>query len=201
MVKKYTPIVILIFNVCLPYALINGQTIQYQILNIDNINVVSSQPYDFDKDGDLDIVALEYTQLQTKPLLQLVWRENDALHHFSNKKVMALEELPSHTTSFFIQDYNKDGLADFLVVCTPTRQQPGMLLLYYAQKTGFYLRKPLAQPFACNEIQHQDFNKDGFIDLIVSGSRLDYVIDKTPYYRKQAELFLFGNTKIGRAHV
>ena len=194
MLKKYTPIVILIFNVWLAHAL-NGQTIQHRILNIDNISVVSSQTYDYDKDGDLDIVALEYTQLQTKPLLQLVWRENDVLHHFSNKKVMALEEFPSHATSFFIQDYNKDGLADFLVVCSPTRQQAGMLLLYYAQKTGVYLRKILAQPFACNEIQHQDFNKDGLIDLIVGGSRLDYIIDKTPYYRKQVELFLFDNTK------
>lgn len=195
--KKYIPYLILILSAWLHSYPLFSQTIQHQVLNGNEVTVISYQLYDYDRDGDQDIVALEYTLIEGKRDTQLVWHENDAMHLFTKRKFIKLGALPNHASYLAIQDYNKDGLTDFLIACNPQDQEPGMILLYDAQKAGFYQRKILAKSFYFDKINHQDLNKDGRLDLLVSGFWIDSTKNETPDSRKQQELFLFSNTKTG----
>lgn len=193
--KKYIPYLIL--SAWLHSYPLFSQTIQHQILNGNEVTVISYQLYDYDRDGDQDIVALEYTLIEGKRDTQLVWHENDAMHLFTKRKFIKLGALPNHASYLAIQDYNNDGLADFLIACNPQDQEPGMIVLYNAEKAGFYQRKILAQSFYVDKINHQDLNKDGRLDLLVSGFWIDSTKNETPDSRKKQALFLFSNTKAG----
>ena len=168
-VIKYTSIFIVLVNTLFSTCQLSAQNIDYQSLNGTNIDAVSHQTYDYDRDGDPDIVAIHSTSIKGKTVLQLVWLENDAQHRFLTKREIPLGELSPFASSFFIKDYNRDGLTDILIVSKANNQAYGSLTFYSRQRKGEFLKKEFNPAFDINLITHTDVNNDGYIDLFVAG--------------------------------
>lgn len=146
-----------------------SQNIEHQILSGPEIHAVSHQTYDYDQDGDLDILAMDVVTIQNKPRKQLVWLENDPYHRFSSKKVCPLGDLPANANSFFLNDFNGDKQIDILILCEADAKNKGNLLLCSGKGAGVFSQKSLKYPFDFYQLIGADFNKDGRLDFIALG--------------------------------
>lgn len=168
-VIKYTSIFIVLVHTLWSTGHLLAQNIEHQSLNGANINAVSHQTYDYDQDGDLDILAMDVVTIQNKPKKQLIWLENDPYHRFSSKKEIVLGDLPVNANSFFLNDFNGDKQIDILILCEADAKNQGSLLLCLAKGVGVFSQKPLKYPFDFYQLISADFNKDGRLDFIALG--------------------------------
>ncbi len=166
---KYPSILIVLVITLLGSQQLLSQNIEHQFLNGSEIHAVSHQTYDYDQDGDLDILAMDVVTIQNKPKKQLIWLENDLYHRFSSKKVCPLGDLPTNANSFFLSDFNGDKQIDILILCEADAKNQGYLLLCLAKGAGVFSQKPLKYSFDFYQLISTDFNKDGRLDFIAIG--------------------------------
>ncbi len=194
-VIKYISIFIVLANTLLSAGQLLAQNIEHQSLNGANINAVTHQIYDYDRDGDPDIVVMDAVLIQNKVRKQLIWLENDPYHRFSSKKEIALGDLPINAYAFFLEDFNGDRQIDILIFCEADAKNHGSLLLCLAKGSGSFSQKRLNYRFDFNQLYSTDFNKDGLVDLVACGFSLGYSSGLNSRSGKGQELRLLMATK------
>lgn len=151
-------------------SLIGQNDASFQKLNGNPFIAKSSRTFDYDKDGDSDIIALEEYRLDRKKALRLVWLENDEQHQFNTKHSLEIENIPVSANYFSIDDYNADGFHDFMITSgSHGKQLNGEFIIYYGLEKGKFNRKMIQNKFDFDHVLQNDFNRDGYIDIIVAG--------------------------------
>lgn len=189
--------VVISFAISLLFSIhhIFGQTLEHQILNGQSFTAVSYQTHDYDRDGDHDILALEFRHIGAKKSIHLVWLENDPLHRFHLKREINLGEIPLEANHLFVQDYNSDGATDILLHCEASQQKNGTILFFPGQSKNVFGPKVILNQFDFSKTERADFNNDGKIDILASGYIATPLVG-TQYRRgRNQELRLFLSAK------
>ncbi|MCB0628900.1 MAG: VCBS repeat-containing protein [Saprospiraceae bacterium] len=132
-------------------------------------------PYDFDKDGDLDLfvggrlVPGKYPQPASSKLLE---NRNGKLVDVTDEKAPGLNELGLVTAACWT-DYDRDGLADLVVV------GEWLPVTIFAQKAGSGFERQETDGLADSNgwyyaVQAGDMDGDGDDDLVVGNLGLNY---------------------------
>lgn len=151
------------------FNIINAQQWVEKSLSGKPRDVVFTKLYDWDKDGDLDIIALErsedglvseYNQDWND---QLVWYENEPKHQF-NPHIILYHNLKN--SSFFeITDFDKNGKEDFLITAN---KGIGGISWFQCQPDNSYIQWTVKANRKIHDQQIADFNGDGYFDIIAT---------------------------------
>ncbi len=125
---------------------------------------------DYDRDGDLDIVAIEEANtLISNSQTQLMLYENEPTRQFPKRVLIGKDIVrPRH---LMIADFNKDGLDDYLVSMRSGSgvTNDGELAWFQRQASGTYIKWTIAASSDFAMADTSDFNKDGLVDVVAVG--------------------------------
>ena len=146
------------------------------IILIDSLQRPVQATYaDLDGDGKEDIIISEFGFRYGC----LAWFESEGDNRY---KKHLLRDLPGATRSE-VFDLNKDGKPD--IICLMAQGDEGIFLYYNEGKGKFREERALQLPpvYGSNYFQLFDFNKDGYVDiLLTNGDNADYSMVLKAYH-------------------
>ncbi|MGQ1785620.1 T9SS type A sorting domain-containing protein [Saccharicrinis sp. GN24d3] len=135
----------------------------YNLLGQDHY--VCSYTYDYDNDGDLDIVAAltSFTPEESG----IYWLENDEGKMFNSKHLIINSDISYRIEYFNMVDYDADGDLDY-IICE-NGWNDGSLVIYQQNHNNAFNKIILLEEYDFTMSKVADFNNDGFIDIIGVG--------------------------------
>jgi hypothetical protein len=153
-----------------PLGLIQDGFAQISFDTIDGLSAGGIMDFgDYDNDGYLDVVAANYNLTGAKIYPKIY-------HNNQNAQFTAIDDqytqfpLVNDATNVSWVDYDKDGWADVFFTGYVNNGQLGAGLLHN-NKNGTFTKVSVSLPgMAQGDVAWKDFNKDGFVDLLICGA-------------------------------
>ncbi|OQY00528.1 MAG: hypothetical protein B6I20_08670, partial [Bacteroidetes bacterium 4572_117] len=140
---------------------LNAQVISTQILNGEQFYSTTSSTFDYDNDGDLDIIASRWDPAGIYVLV------NNGAKQFNAEPIIT-ENIDFQIADIDIADIDNDGDAD-LVVCLKDNNG-SELACFQKQDDGTYQKFQIAQNMRYNMADVADFDNDGWVDIVSVGT-------------------------------
>lgn len=144
-----------------------------------NPNEIYRSPYvnqietsDLNGDGNLDVIVSHngtLSFLNSSPLyLTILWGNGDGTLQPTNSFIFSNETGTVTVTSINIGDINGDGKDDVILGCLMSAEAGRIYILENLGNKNFRLANSSTIGIAINQISTGDFNKDSYIDLIMT---------------------------------
>ncbi|MEZ4702208.1 MAG: T9SS type A sorting domain-containing protein [Rhodothermales bacterium] len=144
----------------------SAQTLEFQSERINRgpLFAAASLVQDFDADGDLDIVVTRRTRDGLSGAVE--WLENDGTLVFARHEIVTDLKDPIHIQR---ADLDGDGDDDYAVADAGIALDEGGLILLIRQDDGGFVRQDLDADRRFDDIDLEDLDGDGLIDVVGVG--------------------------------